>query len=160
MRFKAKIKNLMGNPSPDVTGKKSFGIFQFSKKRIWFTKHHKSEIYSASLYFGVNDFSNGAEYTFDKGLTKEEKKDWLITSLNGKECKASLQLNLWNKIKCNIIHGRYFIYREREWFLKTLIAATVGFFFSLIGLWIGYRQGYAKGKAESQVSRQDTTQRR
>lgn len=160
MKFKATIHGMVGNPSPDVGGKKSFALFSFSKAKIWFGKNQKADMYSLGIIHGVCNFSNGAEYTFDKGYNKDEKKVWFISSLNGNtDCKSVINLDTWNKIKCNIIHGRYFLYREREWFIKTIIAAAVGFIFGLIGTGIGYRQGYENGLKEGKHQIQDTAQK-
>ncbi len=79
-------------------------------------------------------------YQLDKIRDKEDNKQFQITYTTGD--KYILKLDFWNKFLCNWIHKRYVINKDGgEWFFKSIIAATIGFLFALIGLWIGYRLG-------------------
>lgn len=100
------------------------------------------------------------EYDFDKRLNQNDEKVFSIIlkqRLNNLDKGLyHLDINLWNKIKANIIHHRYWIDREKEWFFKTIVAAAIGFLFGVIGSRIGYRQGYESGLREGKSQIQDT----
>ena len=100
-------------------------------------------------FFMVQLLIDKMEYDFDKLLDKDDKKQFSIVlkqRLNPLDSGIHyLDISFWNKIKANIIHHRYFIDREKEWFIKTLIAAAVGFTFAIIGNALGYHQGYQNG---------------
>lgn len=154
-KFEAKIINTTRTSTICEFDKNfEWQIFEFTKSKIIFTKRQTKETYS--LIFDICPFADKSKYTFDKVYDENDKKQFQIT-IDGREpCTAYLDILWWNKIKCNIIHRRYFIDREKEWFLKTLIAAFVGFLFSIIGLYLGYRQGYQNGIRVGQQQNQST----
>ena len=162
--FKAKLvdtrvlptehKLFMTRPSEDY--------FTFSKRFINFPKEVQ-EKWKTGYSLGLTNESNifhRMTYTLQKldidHSSRTNNSRFQVTFDNG--MKANLIISEWEIMRMNIIHHRYFIDREGEWFLKILIVAAVGFLFALIGNTIGYRQGHAdglkEGKAQSQVTNQ------
>ncbi len=131
---------------------------KFSRYRIFLEDEQINRIWYDPLL--VQPVTHKSEYTFDKKLNKEDKKQFTIILTQRLNLLDNgihhLDINLWNKIKANIIHKRYWVDREKEWFIKTLIAAAIGFVFGIIGSWIGYRQGYQNGLKEGKHQTQDT----
>ena len=151
MTFKAKIHGLVsisreGQSPVDTT-------ITFTRHRIKLTDEQIGRFYLDPMV--VQEVVHNAEYDFDKLLNKEDKKQFSIIlrqKLNNLDKGVHhLDISRWNKIKANIIHHRYWLYREREWFVKTLIAAAIGFLFALIAGVIGYRQGHADGLREGKA---------
>ncbi|MFC4263844.1 hypothetical protein ACFOWM_13185 [Ferruginibacter yonginensis] len=154
--FKAKIHGTVsirqGEQSPiDQT-------ITFTKYKIKLKDEQINRIYFDPLLVQV--VADKMEYSFDKKLNKDDKKMFSIIlkqKLNALDnCLYHLDISLWNKIKANIIHNRYWLDREKEWFFKTLVAATIGFLFAVIGGKIGYQQGYENGLKEGKAQKQDT----
>lgn len=77
-------------------------------------------------------------YRFDKDYNYNDDKVFVI--FIGEE-KYNLRIDFWNKIKANIIHHRYLLDKEKEWFIKTIIATAIGAIFALIGAYVGYKIG-------------------
>lgn len=158
MTFKAKI--ISCTDLSTLSRPAEVGIpFHFTKRNILFSKRHTQKRYYLSIPLAC-PFQHETQYTFDKVHDKEDKRRFIIYLNSDKNCGSYLQLTIWNKIKCNIIHHRYFIDREKEWFWKTLIAAAIGFVFGVIGSSIGYRKGYQNGLREGKSQSQDTTLKR
>lgn len=97
------------------------------------------------------------EYRFDKKPNKEDKKMFSVYLFDN---LYHLQISFWGKIRANIIHHRYWVDREKDWFLKTLIAAAIGFIFGLIGSIAGYQKGFQDGIKEGKAQSQDITLKR
>ena len=156
MKFKAQILGCWHPSTRNEITNEPIGkhILTFKKYKIIFPKEFITQTLHLE-FFGACPFQNNAKYTLDKALDTNDKIKFQITINN--ECKAFININWYNRIKCNIIHKRYLIDREREWFLKTLIAALLGFLFAIIGSSIGYRQGYQNGLKEGKMQNQDTT---
>lgn len=152
--FKAKIKSTVRVATFSEFDKNAgWQIFDFTKSKIIFTKRQSKQTYFLTFH-ETCPFGDRSTYVFDKVYDENDKEQYQITINGQSNCTSYLEINWWNKIKCNIIHRRYFIDREKEWFLKTLIAAFVGFMFSIIGLYLGYRQGYQNGIKVSQEKTQ------
>lgn len=151
-KFTAKIEGLGREATVDEFDRNfNWAIFEFTRSKILFTKRQTNKEYFQ--IFESCKIIDKTKYTFAKAYDDNDKKRFQI-AYGEDDCKAFLKINWWNKIKCNIIHGRYFLHREREWFIKTIIAALIGFAFGLIGTYLGYRQGYQNGlKASQQQTR-------
>lgn len=102
--------------------------FTFSKKRIWFSSKHKDKYYTNPFltYF----IQNESDYTFSREYDKNEKKRFVITYAGGKNA-SYLNLNRLNRIKCNIIHHRYWV-QKPEVYTKIFIGIVVGVVVGLI----------------------------
>lgn len=132
----------------------------FSKRRIPLNPSQVERIYLDPMF--VQLIADKAEYTFDKLINKEDKRKFSIIitqKLNALDDGIHyLDLSTWNKIKANIIHGRYWLYREREWFVKTLIATIIGAAFGIIGAFLGYKAGFQNGTKTTTPQLQVTPQ--
>ena len=157
MTFKAKIHGIVsisqeGQSPVDTT-------ITFTGYRIKLTDEQIGRLYLDPML--VQEVVHNAEYDFDKLRNKEDKKQFSIIlkhRLNNLDKGIHhLEISKWNKIKANITHHRYWLYREREWFIKTLVAAAIGFLFALIAGTIGYRQGHADGLKEGKTQSQSST---
>ncbi len=142
-RFKAKISKVKHAPIIGVTNffdpnrNDVSTLFEFSKNRIFFTDKQiagKLTLETSSQY-ATSTFENGMKYTFDKVYNEHDKKIFQIT-VGNQGFSSPLQINWYNKILCNCVHGRYLI--NQEWFYKTLVTAAIGFLFAIIGIVIGY----------------------
>jgi hypothetical protein len=131
-------------------------VLKFSKRKILLTDDQIKRGYFDPLL--VQDIAHKTEYIFDKTLNKEDEKKFAIIlkqKLNALDNGIHfLDINWFNKIKANIIHNRYWIDKEKEWFVKTLLAAFVGAAFALIGGFLGYKLGFQNGKAIKSESQQ------
>lgn len=136
-------------------------VVTFTKYRIRVDEAKINRLYFDPLL--VQPIADGMEYEFDKRLNREDKKMFSIIlkhRLNQLDNGLHhLDIDLWNKIRANIIHRRYWVDREKEWFVKTLIATIIGFAFALIANTIGYRQGYQNGLKEGKHQIQDSIQK-
>jgi|ERR1035437_368762 hypothetical protein len=147
MRFKAKLATTISYPSK---GQNNFRIhtskheFIFSKTRIFHSP--KLIVENAQDYFIVQDIvKNLQEYELIKLEQYDNLMEWSKDSKFQAKLKNGTTLNLItdfrNGILLRIIHGRYWFYREREWFTKTVIAALIGFLFGIMGVYVGYKLG-------------------
>jgi hypothetical protein len=146
--FKAKIfgAGLLTRPGD----KQKDHFVTFTKRR---TKLKPEQI--ERIIYGLNAdkvFIHNAEYKFDKLPDKDENIKFSVI-INGDI--FYLDIDVWNKFKANVIHGRYWLYREREWFAKTIISLAIGFLFGLLGQKIGFNQGYKAG--QNNQTQQETT---
>lgn len=140
-----------------VGGDSLFIITTFSKNKI--ISHRDAETgkpypdpaaYHSNRVLGT--------YTFDKPLNDKDEKVFQVT-IQGNT--YDIELDWFNKFKCNWLHQRYVINKDAgEWFIKTIITTIVAALLSLLSLWIGYRQGHQAGLKEGQSQSQDTTQQR
>jgi hypothetical protein len=146
--FKAKIHGAVGisishSEPPEM-------ILSFTRYKIRLNDEQLNRIYLDPLL--VQLVYDKMEYNFDKRLNREDEKMFSIIlkdKLNALDKGLyHLEISLWNRFKANLIHHRYWLDKEKEWFTKTIIAAMIGFLFGLIGIFIGYRQGYNKGLKE------------
>ncbi len=142
-RFKARISKVKQS---NVTGWSNFTdpnrkeidtLFEFSKNRIFFTEsqQNKGLTLETSSKYATSNFENGMKYSFGKAYNDDDKKIFQIT-VGNHGFSSQLNINWWNKIICNCIHGRYII--NKEWFYRTLVTAAIGFLFATIGILIGY----------------------
>jgi hypothetical protein len=164
MKFKAKIKYLIEDKIEiqiqDMAAHKIDKEFLFSKSKIYFPKHKANKHYVImGCLEQVGRLSDGKKYMFDKIYDEDTEKTIFKISLEGSNgCGSELQIDLWNKLKCNIIHKRYWIDREKEWFLKTMIATAVGALFALMGAYVGYKIGIQSLKLPTTTVQPGTTQ--
>jgi len=148
--FKAKIIGSVVRsegiqPPIDIT-------IKFNKYRVLLDEKQINRI-SLDAPYDKFMLSDKMDYTFDKKVNKVDKKQFSVLLFDS---YYHLKISNIDKIKANIIHGRYWLYREREWFLKTLVAAAIGFLFAITGQRIGYRQGHQDGLKEGITHPQDT----
>lgn len=132
--FKAKIHGTVAittgnNPPVDTTVK-------FSKTRIILNEEQ-------TLALVVNSVEQDKliyypTYEFDKRPNKEDKKMFSVTLINGGIRRTMfLDIDWKNKIKANVIHHRYWVDRQRDWFVKAFIGLLLG----LIATYIGHKMG-------------------
>jgi hypothetical protein len=135
MRFKAKIIECRRESKFKEIGKApKYNIFKFSRGKIWFTKNQPEESYFLSPY-AVCEFRNGADYTFDKVRDKNDKTQFRIDIKAGKSCQSFIELSFINKIKCNIIHCRYWVQKpeNRD---KIYVGIIVGIVLTVAGVFL------------------------
>ena len=110
-------------------------VVTFSKYKILLKDEQINRIFLDPFFAQV--LSHKAEYDFDKLLNKEDKKKFSIIlkqKLNNLDKGIQhLDISIWNKFKANVIHNRYWIDKEKEWFIKTIIATAIGALFALMG---------------------------
>lgn len=148
MTFKAKILDVVTHFQLGTTYEPKT---HFSKSQIFISPlpTHENRITVQN-----ETINTGTRYSLDKIFADTGKKLYQIT-LNGKpNCTSIIRIDWYNKIKCNLLHRRYIFQREEDWFWKAIITTAIGFAFSLISLWIGYRQGYRTGLKEGQAQHQ------
>ena len=111
----------------------------FSKTRIQLKEEQINRIYLDPLC--TNALIYHGDYKFDKLLNRNDEKQFsIILRLNNLDTSIHhLDINLWNKFKANVIHHRYWLDREKEWFAKTIISTLIGFLFGIVGAYIGYK---------------------
>lgn len=139
--FRAKIYSAVAIRTGDETSIDQ--TITFSKYKILLKEEQINRIYFDPLLVQV--VAHKAEYDFDKIRNKEDEKQFSIIlkqKLNVLD-KGIHHLNIskWNKFRANIIHNKYWIDKEKEWFIKTIIATTIGALFALMGAYVGYKAG-------------------
>lgn len=134
-------------------------IITFSRYRIILKKEQINRIFYTPVQ--QQPITHRSQYEFDKILNKNDKKMFAIIlkeRLNKLDSGIKfLDISMWNKIKANIIHHRYWIDREKEWFLKSIITAAIGAIFAIMGAYVGYKAGFQNGKATKTTTPQDTS---
>ena len=145
--FKAKIIHGVcvsyyeNQPPPDL-------LISFSKYKILLKEEQINRFWLDP--FQVQLVVHKAEYDLDKLLNKEDEKMFAIIlrqKLNVLDKGIHfLDISAWNKFKANVIHNRYWIDREKEWFIKTIIATAIGALFALMGAYVGYKAGLRNGQ--------------
>lgn len=139
---------------------------KFSKNKIYFTDEALKK--AGNISHALDPFNNGKTFrhTETYELIKLDKYD--VDRMKGSKFQVKFQsgtkINIasggWNSILMRFIHQRYWVQKNKDWFIKTLIAAIIGFLFSLIGLYLGYRQGYQNGIKAGKPTRPNTTLQR
>ncbi len=145
--FKAKIQSLLISGTTEIINANSENDYTFSRSKI-FVDEKQLEAKPALHPFGNYVLKNQDRYTFDKVFDDNDNLRFQIKFEN--EYCAYLVINRKNKIICNIIHHRYFIDRNKEKLYEILIAAAIGFLFSLIG----YKKGFTDGKNDSKQAQE------
>jgi hypothetical protein len=139
MRFKAKIDGLILLPHSEGLYEND-SHFIFSKGIIYHPiklKEFTGDIFMDKNFQSV--LANDTEYKFEKNYDPRKEVVRFEALLNNR--RIILKLNKWNKIKCNLIHNRYWFQIHKDFLFQTIIAASIGFLFSLIGIALGYHQG-------------------
>ena len=140
-------------PMPD-------SLITFTKNRILLSEPQIGHLYFDP--FQVQQVTDRMEYSFDKLNNSADEKMFSIIlkiKLNNLDTGIyHLDISRWNKIKANIIHHRYWIDREKEWFLKTVIATTIGAIMALMGAYVGYRIGLQSLKLPTTTVQPNTHQ--
>ena len=139
---------------------------KFSKNKIYFTDEALKK--AGYISNGLDPFNNGKTFRHTEiyELIRLDKYD--VDRMKGSKFQVKFQsgtkINIasggWNGILMRFIHDRYWIQKNKDWFIKTLIAAAIGFIFGLIGSIAGYRQGFQDGIKEGKPQIQDTTLKR
>ncbi len=124
---------------------------EFTKTRIILKEEQLQRIFLDP--FAQNALVYHGEYKLDKLLNKMDEKQFSIVLTNRMNNLDTgihhLDINWWNKIKANIIHHRYWIDREKEWFAKTIISTLIGFLFGIVGAYMGYKLAKTNSKPPS-----------
>ena len=139
---------------------------KFSKNKIYFTNEALKK--AGSISNGLDPFNNGKIFRHTETYNLIRLDQYDVNRMKGSKFQIKLQsgttINVasggWNGMLMRLIHERYWVQKNKDWFIKTLIAAMIGFLFSLIGLYLGYRQGYENGIKVGKASRQDTALKR
>lgn len=135
--FKTFEGKIIGMPVKSEVGKPMFAslVLTFSKNRIMVKENQEGRF---QLKFNKGNLTYGTQYIFSKEYNEHDKKVYTITIDSD---RYFIHLSYWNKFKANIVHNRYWISREKEWFVKTIIATAVGALFALMGGYVGYKLG-------------------
>ena len=146
--FKAKIHGAASTSQGDQTPIDT--ILTFTKYKIRLRDEQVNRIYFDRLL--VQLVTDKMEYDFDKRQNKDDKKMFSIIlkqKLNALDTGLHhLDISQWNKIKANIIHNRYWIDKEKDWFFKTIIAVLFGALITFFVTKTSYKQGYNDGLKE------------
>lgn len=132
-------------------------VYRFGKKKILLSKEQQEKW--GTVYLGPfesHKIEHGLLYTIDK-IEDNDGKKWFQIRF-GDDYKHYLEIDHWNRFKLNWIHKRYWVQKNWEWFLKTLVAALIGALVALIGTDLGYRRGYQNGLKEGLFLHPDTAQ--
>lgn len=109
---------------------------------------------------GIQGVKDNSKYTlyklpkFHKERTEHSK--FQIQFEEGQ--KFMLLMNWRQEIKMKITHNRYWVYREREWFIKTIIATSIGATFGVMGAYVGYKIGIQSLKMPTTTIQPNTPQ--
>jgi len=162
MKFKAYIESAVRMSTIKQHSKK-FNIFQFSKNRVWATKHQGDvKVYYLNFFEGC-PFQTESIYKIQKSYDKNDKQRWLIF-IHGKDgCGSYLRMNWWNKQKCKWIHRDFWFFKtEFNWLKQGIIGGFIASLFSIItyfvGQNIGFNKGYENGLKEGKLKAQPPTQ--
>src|SRR5580698_4419042 len=60
----------------------------------------------------------------------------------------------WQLMKMNIIHQRYWVQKNGDWFVKTVVATLVGAILALAAQRVGYHEGYEQGIKDASFQHQ------
>ena len=157
------MPTILPTESPTFMGRPSEDHFTFSKQFIRFPKSIREKWkngYPLDLK-NTNYVFHKMKYTLkkleadDSSRTKNSRFQVIFENGIG----MNLIMPEFQIMKMNIIHHRYFVDREKEWFVKTVLATAIGFAFALIANTIGYRQGHADGLKEGKAQSQATSPR-
>jgi hypothetical protein len=147
-RFKGRILNVARPPLALLEFNKPIDdVFVFSRSRIFFNDQQMQQhliLEPPSPIHSTTSFRNGIKYSFDKIYNDYDKKVFQIT-VGTHSYSSPIKLNWINKIKCNILHNRYFIQRNKDELYKIIFAAVVGGFISFFVATYSYEKGYKKG---------------
>ena len=152
--FEAKLHGIaiLSNPGDPTFAD---GTITFTRSRIKLKDFQKGRLLNNIM--AQQTISDDTKYTFSKGYNRSDNKVFFVEI---DSVKFVLGISKWNKIKANVIHNQYWIDREKDWFIKTLIAAAIGFIFGIIGSIAGYQKGHQDGIKEGKAQIQDTTLKR
>ncbi|MEO5991797.1 MAG: hypothetical protein ABIP68_09195, partial [Ferruginibacter sp.] len=115
-RFKAKISLVT---KPRLINELDVPInreFEFSRSKIFFTDDQslqKLTLEPPSEKHSTESFRNGMKYKLDKVYNEYDIRIFQITVGNN-NFTSPITLTWFNKIKCNLIHNRYFIQRKKD----------------------------------------------
>jgi hypothetical protein len=142
-RFKAEILQVHDNTPVigleilNTNRKRISRIFEFSKNRIFFTDEQKSvplSLEPPSTVHSTSSFKDGMRYKFDKVYDDKDKRRFQI-SVGNTPYSSYLKIDRRNRIICNIIHNRYWLLNERQWFI-TFLLSLAAIVISIIALTI------------------------
>ena len=148
MRFKAKIISIgEGHLSLSERDNVMDREFYFSRTKIIFPSHKRNRHYFITgCANNAGALSHGIKYVFDKTYNEDtEKTSFSIKLESHQGCGSDLQIDTWNRIKCNWIHKRYWIINNKEELYKIVFAAVVGAIISALAAISGYDKGYDQG---------------
>ena len=166
MTFKAEILNVQNEVSfAELNNKKVTNrFFEFSRSKIFFNTPQKNEklfLEPPSPVHSTSTFKDGIKYTFDKVYDDNDKKIFQIT-VGNHSYTSPIRISPYNRVKCNFIHKRYFIQKNKDELYKIIFAAIIGAIISAISTIRGYDKGYDRGYENGMrygiKSTQDTTQ--
>ena len=133
MKFKARIYGSFSLITDNPETPPNY-LFKFSKTKLYFINSDESK----REYFLKIPLScpirNNTNYEFEID-NNGDKKLYCIYLNKESNCKAVLIMNMFNKIKCNIIHKRYWVYKEplAAW---ALIVSIVSLAVSIITIFV------------------------
>ena len=159
MRFKAKIATTQALPSN--TGKyrthTSTNYFTFSKGRIFYEDKAKDELYGIFLKEGYF-VSSGSHYALVRLSKHENPESWTRDSKFQIEFNNGVKFNLipnWrNGIVLRLLHKRYWLLKNGDWFLKAVIPILFGAIVGVVINNIAYSKGYQNGLEAGKLLRQ------
>lgn len=156
MRFKAKVIDSYRWKTGEEGGLEGPCTFNFSKRRLYDRNEDDSAIYQK----GINDssllFSHRSFYTIEKDYNKDERRVFKIVINENKKISGVLELNWWNRIKCNWIHHRYWVQKEKDFILKTTITLLLGATIATLSTRRGYADGFREGTRQAKAEQIDS----
>ena len=161
MLFKAKLATTLAIDSNSGKFRQhtTNPVFVFSKTRIFFPK--KSDGTQQDFFILQDVLKNGDKYELVRLHKYENIETWTKDSKFQAKFSDTTTLNIvpnfWNGILLRIAHKRYWVQRNWDWFLQTIIATLIGAIMGIIGTGLGYHEGYESGLKEGLLHHQAST---
>src|SRR5436190_2080872 len=121
MTFKAKIEKVF-YPSTIGTppAKSKYNQFKFTKSKILFTRYQEETVYFLGIPLTC-PIKDRTKYTFHRIVDGNDKKRFLIRLNDNITCSGFLEINWWNRLKCNLMHKRYWLWKSESNWLKQAV---------------------------------------
>lgn len=127
--FKARIHGAF--PTTEGNQVKIDDTLVFTKYKIRLKENQINRIYLDPLL--VQLITDRMSYEFDKKLNKDDNKMFsIIIPFKGEEKTYHLDISLYNKIKANIVHKRYWVHQNIDWIFKAVVTTVIGALIALL----------------------------
>ena len=151
-RFKCKLGSATMMPSNQGSKRLAISLttYSLSKRKIYFNR--KDDVKSNEEINRRIIIHYGQTYTLIR-ITKDDFTEWsknaqFQADLNG--VQVAIITDIWNGILLRIIHKRYWMQKNWDWFIKAIIYIILG---AAIGSYYnnkGFDKGYSKGSEDMQ----------
>lgn len=147
LTFNGKISSATVGYSKDGSPIRMFDseLYTFSKKKIFFDMKEEqrfSKALGGKIHIHYGDKYNLIRITPDDFYEYSKKSKFQI-DINGE--RGALITDRWNGVKLRIVHERYWIQKNYDWLIKSLLyilfGAIVAYYFNNKG----FDKGYSKG---------------